>query len=239
MRITLPIALFGVMLCIQTTSWAQDIGNPSEPGNADDAAGPDDIDPDRPIRSGATEPGGQTAQVFVLDARCSDMHACLKVRSVRGQTCHADESLALQVTNTCKKPVAIGVCIEQLDHTWDCGVHAKLGVGQTDKKSFTNCHSTGVFHLLASAASEQAKQSCFSGFKTAGSPVPGAFLGVCARVKACCRALQSLPGADALASACDALEALPDDVGVDACAEILSVMRREASKISGTPSICR
>ena len=227
------------MFTAQATAWAQDIGDPSGSGNADDAASPDDTDPDRPFRPSAAEPDHASDPVFVLNTRCSDMHTCLKVRSLRGKVCHADDSMSLQITNSCQKPVALGVCIEQLDHTWDCGVRAKLAVGQTDKKSFVNCHSSGVFHVLASAASEQAKQSCFSGFKTARSPVPGAFLGVCARVKACCRALQTLPGADTLASACDALDALPDDVGVDACAEILNVMRREASKVSGTPPICR
>lgn len=241
MRLTSLIAALCGMLCMPAPSFGQDVGNPSEGADADDTAGLDDTDPDRPLPSqgaGLTDTG---APAFVLDARCTDMHACLKVRTVRGKACHAEDSLALQITNACKKPVALGVCIEQADHTWDCAVHAKLAVGQVDKRSFTNCHSTGVFHLMASAASEQAKQPCFSGFKanTAGALVPGAYLGVCARVKMCCRALQNLPGADALGQACDSLDALPDNVGVEACAEILGVMRREAAKVSGTPPICR
>ena len=229
------------MLCIPATGRGQDIGNPSEGSNSDEAAGLDDTDPDRPLTSPGAAAADTGTPVFTLDAHCTDMHACLKVRTVRGKTCHADDSLALQITNACKKPVALGVCIEQVDHTWDCGVHAKLAVGAVDKKSFTNCHSTGAFHLLASAASEQARQPCFSGFKvdTVGALVPGAYLGICARVKMCCRALQNLPGADALGQACDSLEALPDNVGVEACTEILGVMRREAAKVAGTPPICR
>ena len=242
MRFIVWVPMACCILCSLATVRAQDIGSPSEVDNIDDGAGQDDTSPDRPIVSGQTGPGDEDTPIFALDARCIDMHACLKVHSIRGKTCHADDSLALQITNACKKPVALGVCIEQSDHTWDCGVQTKLAVGKSEKRAFINCHSTGVFHVLASTASDQAKGQCFSGLKAMAipvNPVPGAFLGVCARVKACCRALQSLPGADAMAQACDALDALPDDVGVEACGQILSVMRREAAKVSGTPTICR
>lgn len=236
MRASTWIGWLGGICCLVATAAAQE--------GDDDAS-------DAPEGSSAPaviKVGQDTNPTFTLDPHCTDMHACIKVRQLRGTLCHSDTSLGLQVTNTCKKPVAVGICIEQADHTWDCASHARLGVGQTNKKSFTNCNSTGTFRVLAALASEQARQPCFSGAAgtamsetpgvAAPAFVPGPYLGICARVKACCHALSALPGAASLQSACEALDGIPDEAGAPACGQILVEMQRAAARTAGVPAIC-